>query len=115
MLQLIARHADAWNTTWHQDPAPVAAAMELVDAACLAVGRDSRSLIRTAGGNLAMAGYHGARPHAFDGTVAEKAAWLDGFRQIGLDHFVIGLDPATPASLAAFAEVVSAYDALAAG
>ena len=113
MLRLTARYADAWNTTWYRDPTEVAAEMRRVDEACTEVGRDPRTLVRTAGGNLAMPGYHGARPNAVDGTVEEKAAWLDGFRAIGLDHFVIGLDPATPESLAAFAEVVRAYDAMA--
>ena len=59
MLRIIARHADAWNTVWHGSPDAIVAQMAAVDAACAEVGRDPATLVRTAGGNIAMLGYTG--------------------------------------------------------
>src|SRR5699024_7698595 len=63
MLRLTATYADAWNAVWHSDPAEVGALLPRVDAACESVGRDPKSLIRTAGGNIAMEGYMNRRPN----------------------------------------------------
>lgn len=113
MLGIIARYADAWNTVWHSDPAKVAELMPKVDAACEAAGRDPRSLIRTAGGNFAMKGYLGRRPNAVDSSYAEMADRLHEFRNLGLHHFIVGMDPCTPATIATFKDVVDRFDALA--
>lgn len=113
MLGIIARHADAWNTVWHNDPAKVAELMPKVDAACEAAGRDPKSLIRTAGGNISMGEHLGRRPNAFDGTSEEKAQHLSSFRDLGLSHFVCGLDACTPDTIAAFSDVIEQFDALA--
>lgn len=113
MLGIIARHADAWNTVWHSDTTRIPELMQKVDAACEEAGRDPKSLIRTAGGNIAMGESLGRRPNAFDGTVEEKAQHLHSFRALGLSHFVCGLDACTPATISAFGEVIEQFDALA--
>lgn len=113
MLSIIARHADAWNTVWHSDPAAVVPLMEKVDAACEAAGRDPKTLIRTAGGNIAMGEPLGRRPNAVEGSVTEKAQHLHEFRKLGLSHFVCGLDACTPATIAAFGEIIQQFDAMA--
>jgi alkanesulfonate monooxygenase SsuD/methylene tetrahydromethanopterin reductase-like flavin-dependent oxidoreductase (luciferase family) len=112
MLGLVAEFADAWNTVWHNDPAKVAELMPKVDAACDAIGRPRESLIRTAGGNFAMEGYLGRRPNPVEGDVDAMASRLDGFRDLGLAHYVCGLDPCTPATITSFGEVIAAFDAL---
>jgi alkanesulfonate monooxygenase SsuD/methylene tetrahydromethanopterin reductase-like flavin-dependent oxidoreductase (luciferase family) len=111
MLGLIAEFADAWNTVWHSDPAKVAELMPKVDAACDAIGRPRESLIRTAGGNFAMEGYLGRRPNPTEGDAATMAERLAEFRDLGLSHFVCGLDVCTPATITAFGDVINALDA----
>lgn len=113
MLGLIAKYADAWNTVWHSDPAKVAALLPKVDAACEAAGRDPKSLIRTAGGNFAMEGYMNRRPNPVEGGVDEMATRLGQFRDLGLAHFVCGLDPCTPETIRSFGEVIERLDATA--
>jgi alkanesulfonate monooxygenase SsuD/methylene tetrahydromethanopterin reductase-like flavin-dependent oxidoreductase (luciferase family) len=111
MLGLIAEFADAWNTVWHSDPAKVAELMPKVDAALDAAGRPRESLIRTAGGNFAMEGYMGRRANAIEGDANAMAERLGEFRDLGLPHFVCGLDPCTPATISAFGDVIEAFDA----
>lgn len=110
MLGLIARYADAWNTVWHSDPAKVAELIPKVDAACQAAGRDPGTLIRTAGGNFAMEGYLGRRPNPIEGSSQDMADRLAAFRDLGLAHFVAGLDPCTPDTIRAFADVIRLLD-----
>lgn len=110
MLGLIAEYADAWNTVWHSDTVKVKELLQVVDAACEAIGRDPKTLVRTAGGNMALGGYLGSRPGAFAGDADAKAALLDEFQQLGFRHFVCGLDPCTPASLESFGDVIQRFD-----
>jgi alkanesulfonate monooxygenase SsuD/methylene tetrahydromethanopterin reductase-like flavin-dependent oxidoreductase (luciferase family) len=111
MLRIIARHADAWNTVWHGSPEPVAAQMDAVDAACREVGRDPATLVRTAGGNVAMPGYLGRRPNPMRGSDEEIAATIRRFRDLGIQHFVAGLDPCTPQTLEQFGRVIELVNA----
>ena len=111
MLRLTARYADAWNTVWHNDAAAVAPLMADVDEACQEVGRDPATLVRTAGGNIAMPGYLGVRPDPITGDAEAMAATLRGFRDLGLQHFVCGLDPCTPRTVEQFAPVIALLDA----
>lgn len=113
MLGIIARHADAWNTVWHGDTSRIPELMAKVDAACEEAGRDPKSLIRTAGGNIAMEPHLGRRANAFSGTVEEKAQHLHSFRELGISHFVCGLDACTPDTITAFGEVIEQFDTLA--
>ncbi len=114
MLRLTARYADAWNTVWHNDAAAVVPQMAAVDAACMDVGRDPSTLVRTAGGNIALPGYTGVRGDPIEGSAEEMAAAIAGFRDLGLHHFVCGLDPCTPQSVETFARVIELFDGKAA-
>lgn len=113
MLGIIARYADAWNTVWHRDTSKIPDLIAKVDAACEAEGRDPKTLIRTAGGNISMGEPFGTRPHAFEGTAEEKAQHLHAFREFGFAHFVCGLDACTPDTIREFGEVIEHFDALA--
>ncbi|MFM9107329.1 MAG: LLM class flavin-dependent oxidoreductase [Chloroflexota bacterium] len=106
MLRIIARYADAWNTVWHSDPAPVADLMAQVDAACREVGRDPGTLARTAGANIALERPTGVRPDPISGDDDEIAARLIAFRDIGITHFVCALDPCTPESIRRFGRII---------
>ncbi len=110
MLGIIADYADAWNTVWHKDAEAVKPLMEQVDAACIAAGRDPATLVRTAGGNIAMEGYLGRRPNPIEGDDEHKAEVIAGFRDVGIKHFVAGLDPTTPQSIEAFGHVLERLD-----
>ncbi len=111
MLRLTARYADAWNSVWHNDPAAVVPLLAAVDEACREVGRAPETLVRTAGGNIALDGYLGRRPDPIRGTPEQIAATIRGFRDLGLQHFVCGLDPCTPQSIEQFARVIELLDA----
>ena len=111
MLRIIARYADAWNTVWHGSPDAVVAQMAAVDAACAEVGRDPATLVRTAGGNIAMPGYTGRRPDPIEGSDAQIAEMIARFRDLGIQHFVAGLDPCTPQSLERFARILEMVEA----
>lgn len=110
MLRLVAEFADAWNTVWHNDAEAVRPLMDKVDAACRHAGRDPKTLVRTAGGNVAMDGYLGRRPNPIEGDDAHKAEKIDAFREAGMQHFVAGLDPCTPETIAAFGRVLELLD-----
>jgi alkanesulfonate monooxygenase SsuD/methylene tetrahydromethanopterin reductase-like flavin-dependent oxidoreductase (luciferase family) len=110
MLGLLATWADAWNTCWYGSTEGVADKVAKLDAACSAVGRDPRSVIRTAGVNIAWDGYTGSRPNPFRGSVDETVAFLREFEALGFQHLCVGLDPCTPESVEAFAPVVQAFN-----
>lgn len=110
MLRLTARYADAWNTVWHRNASDAAAKIAALDAACAEVGRDPGSIVRTAGGNIALSGYTGSRGNPMTGSHAEIAANLAEFRTAGFRHFVGGIDPCTPDAIREFAKVVSVLD-----
>jgi alkanesulfonate monooxygenase SsuD/methylene tetrahydromethanopterin reductase-like flavin-dependent oxidoreductase (luciferase family) len=54
MMRNAARYADAWNSNWHRTPAAVAGLLAQLDEACLEVGRDPKTLVRSASTNIAM-------------------------------------------------------------
>lgn len=111
MLRTIARYADAWNTVWHGSPDAIVEQMAAVDAACAEVGRDPQTLVRTAGGNIAMPGVTGRRPNPITGSDEEIAATIVRFRDLGITHFVAGLDACTPQNLERFGRIIELVDA----
>ena len=110
MLQLTAMYADAWNTDWHRDAAEVVPMIETLNAACLAAGRDPESIVKTAGSNIRLEGYTGTRVNPIAGDDQYIAGEIDKFRQLGLKHYVAGLDPCTPKSLEQFGRVMEILD-----
>ena len=133
MLELTARHADAWNLAWFGLPDERLARVrgELAQA-CERVGRDPATLSITVGitvryPDLATATKDpaAAEPAAADaatepeastspalsGTPDEIAAGLAAHAAAGADHVIAALEPATPATLAAFAQAVARYRA----
>lgn len=110
MLGILVRYADAWNTVWHKSAGVIPPKIEQVRRACEDYGRDFATMVLTAGGNIAMDGYRGARPDPIEGDDAAKAEAIAGFRDAGIQHYVCGLDPCTPASIARFARVIELLD-----
>ena len=108
MLELVARHADAWNLAWFGLPDERLARVrgELEDA-CRRVGQGSRH-----------PGHHGRRQRPLSGsrhrratrtrrcrvTPTTIAAGLAAHDAAGTDHVIASLEPNTPEALARFLE-----------
>lgn len=114
MLELTARHADAWNLAWFGLPNERLARVrgELADA-CRRVGRDPATLAITVGVNvrypdLAAPSEDGP---ALSGGADEIAAGLAAHAAAGADHVIAALDPSTPETLGRFLDAVGRYRA----
>jgi probable F420-dependent oxidoreductase len=121
MLGLAARHADLWNAYFSHtknSPEHVAPLRERVDAACRAVGRDPRTLGRTAAVLVDMRTGRGEPlvlpPHwAFEplrGDAGRLADELRAYAAQGIEHVVLWPEPNTVESIEAFAPVLERLD-----
>ena len=114
MLELTARHADAWNMAWFGAPDERLARLrrELREA-CVRVGRDPASLTDTVGvtvrygkAGLDAAAAGNPRP-GLTGTPEVVAAGLRAHAEDGTDHLIASLEPTTPETLAEFVAAVA--------
>ena len=113
MLELTARHADAWNLAWFGLPDERLARVrgELLEA-CDRVGRDASTLAITIGITVRYEGAPAsAEGPALTGTPAEVADGLAAHAAEGADHVIAVLEPTTRETMAAFAEAVALYRA----
>jgi alkanesulfonate monooxygenase SsuD/methylene tetrahydromethanopterin reductase-like flavin-dependent oxidoreductase (luciferase family) len=115
MLELTARYADHWNVWFSpfknrlEELIPILAN---VDAACEAVGRDPKTLERSAAVKIATL------PHApstmsvapLDGPPEAIADGLRAFAAAGLNHVQLWIEPATLAGVEAFVPVLEFLD-----
>jgi alkanesulfonate monooxygenase SsuD/methylene tetrahydromethanopterin reductase-like flavin-dependent oxidoreductase (luciferase family) len=117
MLDLTARHADAWNVAWFGAPDERWATMrQNLEAACVAAGRDPATLERTVGLNVrypdlvaaSPAGSEPAAPQgaALSGSVDDVAAGLRAYGDEGTGHAIASLEPTTPEAVGRFAAAV---------
>ena len=121
MLELTARHADAWNLAWFGAPDERwAGARRNLDAACATVGRDPATLERTVGVNVRYPGLLPARvTTADDGSGQEPAlvgdeaivAGLAAYADEGTSHVIAALEPTTPETVTRFAEAARTFRA----
>jgi probable F420-dependent oxidoreductase len=110
MLAIGLRHADAWNT-WY---APYGNTVEgfadanaAVSAICERIGRDPRTVDRSACVLVAVDGGAGERPHDVPPVEpAALAAHLDGLAAAGADEAILVVDPITERSVQALADVL---------
>ena len=113
MLELTARHADAWNLAWFGLPNERLARVrgELADA-CGRVGRDPSTLAITVGVNVRYPDLGADEEgQALSGDADEIAAGLAAHATAGADHVIAALDPNTPEALERFLEAVRRYRA----
>jgi alkanesulfonate monooxygenase SsuD/methylene tetrahydromethanopterin reductase-like flavin-dependent oxidoreductase (luciferase family) len=114
MLELTARHADAWNMAWFGLPDDRLAGLRGdLRAACERVGRDPATLTDTVGVIVSYPDrmwptFEPTAP-ALSGTPAEIAAGLAAHAATGADHVIVVLEPCIPETLAEFAEAVALF------
>lgn len=118
MLDLVARHADAWNLAWFGLPDERLARIrgELVDA-CVRVGRDPATLAITVGINVKFGAAAEPTdtspnpPNWLSGTSETIAAGLRAHADAGASHLIAVLEPTTTETVAAFAEALRLFRA----
>ena len=116
MLELTARHADAWNLAWFGLPDErLESVRSELAAACERVERDPATLTITVGVTVRYgAGIEAAagsgRP-GLSGTPEVIAAGLRAHADGGAEHLIASIEPTTPDTLAAFAEAVRLFRA----
>ncbi len=118
MLELTARHADAWNLAWFGEPSDrfhtVRAAL---GEACETVGRDPATIDITAGISIRFTDRQDpSKPAdtapAIDGSVPGAiGAGLETWRSIGTDHAIVALDPCDADTVSRFTAAVAAWRA----
>jgi alkanesulfonate monooxygenase SsuD/methylene tetrahydromethanopterin reductase-like flavin-dependent oxidoreductase (luciferase family) len=109
MLELTARHADAWNVAWFGMPDErLARVRGELAAACARVGRNPAMLTETVGVTVRYPTSTTEPPATpgLSGTPDEIAAGLRAHAVAGSDHLIAALEPCTPDTVAAFAEAV---------
>jgi probable F420-dependent oxidoreductase len=115
MLGLTAQYADGWNTWFSQtgnDLERLKALLARVDAACIANGRDPKTLTRSSAVKIEI-GPHApsamsARP--LTGGPEALADQLRAHAAAGLDHVQLWIEPNTAAGYEAFARVLELLD-----
>jgi alkanesulfonate monooxygenase SsuD/methylene tetrahydromethanopterin reductase-like flavin-dependent oxidoreductase (luciferase family) len=119
MLGLVARYADAWNQDRKNDVEEVRALNARVDATCVAAGRDPHTLERVIGIQVDVLNEQRSafvprqfiqHPFPLTGEPAELAAKLSAYRDAGVSHLIVWLDPSSPAGIEAFAPVLEELD-----
>lgn len=116
MLHIAARYADLWNVffLWtDNDLQRVITLQKQVDDACLAVGRDPRTLQRTACVLVELPGAVGTEFQAppLRGTPQEIAEILRAYARAGITEVQLRFDPNSIAAVAAFQPILDALDA----
>ncbi|MEV0899450.1 LLM class flavin-dependent oxidoreductase [Actinoplanes sp. NPDC049802] len=89
MLKVVAEHADLWNT-WGL-PDVIAHKSRILDRYCTELGRDPRTIGRTAQAAVVVDGPlpDNATFPVYGGSTSEIARTVDGYREIGLDELII--------------------------
>jgi len=116
MMRLTAEYADNWNV-WANSTgnraAGVAALQVQMDAICESVGRDPKTLGRSAAVMVDFPGAYG-RPGqvhpSLTGTPEELAAEFRAYADAGLDHIQLYPDPCTVAGIEALAPALELLD-----
>jgi F420-dependent oxidoreductase-like protein len=89
MLRIVARYADVWNT-WGK-PDLIAHKSALLDAYCAEVGRDPKSIARTAQALTVVRGPlpEGVPMPVIGGSPEQLAETVAEYREIGLDELIV--------------------------
>ncbi len=112
MLELTARHADIWNTTWTRSVEEATPRLAALDVACDNVGRDRDSIGRSVCVFLDLAGAVGVWLNGKVSTpqplnTQEAAEFLAGYAAAGVDHIMLWPDPFTVEAIEQAGEVIA--------
>jgi len=118
MLELTARHADAWNMAWFGLPDERSTVLQAdLGVVCAASGRDETTLEITVGvtirypDQVALDATLDTTP-ALDGSDPEAVlAGLDAWRAVRADHLIVALEPCTPETVGRFTAIVEQWRA----
>jgi alkanesulfonate monooxygenase SsuD/methylene tetrahydromethanopterin reductase-like flavin-dependent oxidoreductase (luciferase family) len=121
MLRITMATAHAWNS-WFSDfgnrPDGIGRLRDVVDAACLDVGRDPADIDRTVavmvhlpgGGGRVQGGYVENPPQPLEGTPETMAEALRAFAREGISHVQLVLDPIDADSIRIVGSVLTELD-----
>jgi probable F420-dependent oxidoreductase len=99
MLRLTARHADAWNTAWFEQPDQrLRECLDNMRATLRAERRDPATLRWTVGTNVGA------------GPVDELARTIDAYERLGIDDLIVGLEPRNVPALDRLARAIELRD-----
>jgi alkanesulfonate monooxygenase SsuD/methylene tetrahydromethanopterin reductase-like flavin-dependent oxidoreductase (luciferase family) len=111
MLDLTARHADAWNTAWYGAPDDrLATMLEAFEAALAGAGRSRADCEVTVGINVRdddQPPPPEPDPKALGGSVEELADVLARYEELGVAHVMAVLEPMTIPSVERLAKAVA--------
>jgi probable F420-dependent oxidoreductase len=103
MLQITARHADAWNTAWYAMPdEQLRVRLTALDAALVDADRDPTGIRRTVGvwvEDPELVPEQDRDPDAFAGSATELTRLLAAYNELGIDDLIVGLTPMNIQSL----------------
>jgi probable F420-dependent oxidoreductase len=116
MLQLIARHADAWNAAWLGPATQLPPRLAPIHAALAEAGRDPASLEITVGINVVLPAFADAEhpplevtESAITGSPEQLAAELQAYAELGVGHIQVALEPTTPPAIRHLGEAVTLF------
>jgi alkanesulfonate monooxygenase SsuD/methylene tetrahydromethanopterin reductase-like flavin-dependent oxidoreductase (luciferase family) len=117
MLRLVATYADLWNGWYSFNDEPPLPTLEIqqsrLDEACVAHGRDPRTMGRTAGVSVALPGFEGSGG-SLRGTHEQIAEQLLAIGATGIGHVSVVTSPTGPAGVEGMARVLEHLDRTAA-
>ncbi|HYN64443.1 MAG TPA: LLM class flavin-dependent oxidoreductase, partial [Candidatus Limnocylindrales bacterium] len=118
MLQLVVRHADAWNTAWLGPASQLPPRLDGLRAALAEAGRDPESLEITVGINVVLPDFPDAEhpplevtASALTGSPEQLAAELQAYADLGVGHVQVALEPTTPPAIQHLGEAVTLFRA----
>jgi probable F420-dependent oxidoreductase len=111
MLEIVARHADVWNTAWHAAPQSVQEPLDTIRAACERVGRDPVTLEVSASVALGYPdlGQIIRRGPFLSGDANQVADALHSYAELGIGHVIVELAPFGEEGVDRFAEAVHRF------
>lgn len=112
MMALTAQYADMWNSAYYGKPETLQEPLQKMQAACQEVGRAIDTLVITATIALSypdLGDTSRFMKEAMTGSVAEVAAVLKQYEEMGVTHLMCHCAPYGLAAVARLAESISLY------
>ena len=118
MLELVARHADAWNAAWLGPASQLPRRLAPLQAALAAVGRHPATLEVTVGINVVLPEFADEEHPPLEITEStitrspeQIAAELRAYAALGVGHVQVALEPTTPPAVRHLGEALALFRA----